>query len=91
MNIECLLLARPKVILLMRAKAKIQTRLTPKGIISNFFFLTFIPFLRDRERQCEQREDRERYTHRIQSRLQARAISTEPDTGLKLTSREIVT
>ena len=33
----------------------------------------------------------ERGRHRIGSRLQALTISTEPDAGLKLTDREIVT
>ena len=45
--------------------------------------------MREREREHEQRRSRERGRHRIGSRLQA--ISPEPDAGLELTDREIVT
>ena len=52
------------------------------------FFSTFIYFW-DRETEHERGRGRERGRHRIGSRL--RAISPEPDAGLELTDREIVT
>ena len=43
----------------------------------------------ERETECEWERGRERGRHRDRSRLQA--ISTEPDAGLELTDREIMT
>ena len=51
----------------------------------------FILFLRQRETEHERGRGRERGRHRIGSRLQGRAVSTEPDTGLELMDREIMT
>ena len=44
-----------------------------------------------RETEHERGRGRERRRHRIGNRLQAPAISPEPDAGLELTDREIVT
>ena len=53
-------------------------------------------FIFDRETEHERGRGRERGRHRIGSRLQEagsrlRAVSTEPDAGLELTDREIMT
>ena len=54
------------------------------------FFLTFIHFLRETERECDQEKDREGDT---ESEAGSRhwAVSTEPDVGLKLTIGGIMT
>ena len=56
-----------------------------------FFFFNVYLFLRETERQREHKQGRgrERQRQRIQSRLQA--LSTEANTGLELTSHEIMT
>ena len=54
----------------------------------NFFFNVYL-FLGQRETEHERRRGRERGRHRIGNRLQA--PSHEPDAGLELTHREIVT
>ena len=54
------------------------------------FFSTFIYFWGDRERQSMNGGGAEREGDRIQSRLQALAVSTEPDAGLELTDCEIM-
>ena len=46
-------------------------------------------FLRQRERECKQGRGRKRGRQRIQSRLHA--VSTEPDVGCELRSREFMT
>ena len=56
-----------------------------------FFFQRFYLFLGQRETEHEWGRGRERGRHRIGNRLQARAISPEPDAGLELTDHEIVT
>ena len=59
---------------------------------SFFFFLTFIHFLRDRERVCVSRGGGKREgdpESEAGSRL--RAVSTEPDAGLEPTDSEIMT
>ena len=57
-----------------------------------FFFNVFYLLLGQRETEHEWGRGRERGRHRIGNRLQApRAISPEPDAGLELTDREIVT
>ena len=53
------------------------------------FCLTFNLFLRAREAEREQERGRERGRLGIGSRL--RAVSTEPDAGLELRDREIMT
>ena len=59
--------------------------------VSVFLFLNVYLFLRDRERKSTNGggAERERERDRIPSRLHA--IGTEPDSGLELTNREIVT
>ena len=54
-----------------------------------FFFFNVYLFLGQRETEHERGWGRERGRHRIGNRLQA--ISPEPDAGLELTDREIVT
>ena len=51
----------------------------------------FIHFLRDRDRVQVEEGQRERGRHRIGSSSRLRAVSTEPDPGLKLTNCEIMT
>ena len=48
-------------------------------------------FIFEREREREWGKDRERWRHRIQSRLQALSVSTEPDVGLELRKCGIMT
>ena len=47
--------------------------------------------MRQRETEHERGRGRERGRHRIGNRLQALSLSPEPDAGLELTDREIVT
>ena len=54
-----------------------------------FVFSMFLYFERERDRGSERGRGRERGTERIPRRL--RAVSAEPDVGLKLTNREIMT
>ena len=57
-----------------------------------FIFLNIYPFLRDRKRQGRSRgaaESKRDTESEAGSRL--RAVSTEPDAGLKLTDSEIMT
>ena len=55
------------------------------------FFNVYLFILRERERERERAEEgqRQREGERIPSKLHA--VSAEPDAGLKLTNREIVT
>ena len=55
-----------------------------------FFFLMFI-FERERETEHGQGGGRERGRHRTQSSSRLCADSTEPNTGLKFTNREMMT
>ena len=57
------------------------------------FFLNFnvYLFLRDRKTEHKQGRERERHTHRIGSRFQALGCQPEPNAGLKLRNREMVT
>ena len=48
-------------------------------------------FERENRREWEPGRGRERGRHRIRSRFQLRAVSTEPDAGLELANRERVT
>ena len=61
-----------------------------KKIKKNFFFNVYL-FLGQRETEHERGRGRERGRHRIGNRLQAPAVSTEPDAGLEPTNREIMT
>ena len=72
-----------------RAEVRRPTDLaTQASYLSLFFKVYFLNlFLRVIERK--QGRDREREGDRIPSRL--RAVSVEPDTGLELTNREVVT
>ena len=54
-------------------------------------FKCFYLFLKERERQSMSGGGAERGRHRIRSRLQAPAVSTEPDAGLEPTNCEITT
>ena len=56
-----------------------------------FFFKCLFIFERQRETGNEQGRGRGRRNHRIQSRLQALRVSTEPDAGLEPTNQEIMT
>ena len=56
----------------------------------NFFFNVFYLFLGQRETEHERGRGRERGRHRIGNRLQALSHHPEPDAGLELTDREIV-
>ena len=56
-----------------------------------FIFLNVCLFIFERDIQHEWERGRERGRHRIRSRLRLRAVSTETDVGLKLTSHEIMT
>ena len=65
-------------------------RLNPLFYSKNVFNLYL--FLRERETECKQERDREREgdtESETGSRL--RVVSTEPDGGLELTDREIMT
>ena len=53
-------------------------------------FLMFIYVLRERQSVSRRGAERESGRHRIQNRLQLRAVSTEPDVGLKLLNCEIM-
>ena len=71
-------------------------KLLPSLLLLGFFFINFFEclFLRERERERARMSgggaEREGDTEsEAGSRL--RAVSTEPDTGLELTSREIMT
>ena len=55
----------------------------------NFFLMFYFISDREREAECEIGRGRERGSNRTRSRLQA--VSTEPDTGLEPTNREIMT
>ena len=70
----------------------IQRCLPVDRALSTLFFLMFVYFLREREREREREEREEKgqiEEERIPSRL--RAVSTEPDMGLKLTNCEVMT
>ena len=48
-------------------------------------------FIFERERECKSGRGRERGRHRSKAGSRLQAVSTEPDVGLELTSREIMT
>ena len=58
-------------------------------VFKKIFFSIYLFFERHRETEHKLGRGRERRSHRIRSRLQA--VSTEPDVGLELTNREIMT
>ena len=61
-------------------------------VLALFFFFNFHLFLRDRERQRMSRGGAEREGDtEFQAGSRLRAVSTEPDAGLELSSCEIMT
>ena len=57
-----------------------------------FFFFNVCLFLRERKRECEQGRGREREGDtELEVGFRALSVLTEPDTGVKLRNREIMT
>ena len=63
----------------------------PYSKMKHLFFLIFLMLIYFWETEHKQGRGRERGRHRIQGRIQALSVSTEPDAGLELTNHEIMT